>query len=311
MVIKKFLAVSAALLLASVSAGQTPTSGADNSPHRQARAMVNGVALHYLDWGGTGETILLLAGFGNDAHIFDTLAPKLTDRWRVIALTRRGFGESGKATKGGYTTEERVEDIRQLLEVLNLSRVHLVGSSLAGDEMTLFAVRHPRQTGKLVYLDAAHNHTGSVRLGIGDPGLSAEIRQLGLDALAGRKTASQSADTSGGSLSSDRRDVILAYLIEMTTFVPEFAAVRAPILALYAMSDRHPGVSSQTNAETRARMDAWWAEHMMKWQREQIANFRRAQPRAETVELDASHLLFMGDSQDDVVRRVRQFLVRN
>jgi non-heme chloroperoxidase len=30
-----------------------------------------------LDWGGTGRTVVLLAGLGNTAHVFDDFAPKL------------------------------------------------------------------------------------------------------------------------------------------------------------------------------------------------------------------------------------------
>src|ERR1700694_1084131 len=69
---------------------------------------VNGVKLHYLDWGGHGKTVLLLAGFRNTAHVFDRFAPKFTDRFHVIGLTRRGFGESDKP-KSGYDVATRVE----------------------------------------------------------------------------------------------------------------------------------------------------------------------------------------------------------
>ena len=71
--------------------GSTPTrrTSRASSPSRR------GVRLHYLDFGGTGANrVVLLAGLGNTAHAFDDFAPALTDRFHVIALTRRGFGES-------------------------------------------------------------------------------------------------------------------------------------------------------------------------------------------------------------------------
>ena len=34
---------------------------------------VNGVRLHYLDWGGNGPVLLFLAGWGCTAHIFGSL----------------------------------------------------------------------------------------------------------------------------------------------------------------------------------------------------------------------------------------------
>ena len=38
--------------------------------------VVNGVRLHYLDWGGRGETVVFLAGLGDSVHRFDSFAPK-------------------------------------------------------------------------------------------------------------------------------------------------------------------------------------------------------------------------------------------
>ena len=36
----------------------------------------NGIKLHYLDWGGSGETILFLPGFNDTAHVYDHFAPR-------------------------------------------------------------------------------------------------------------------------------------------------------------------------------------------------------------------------------------------
>ncbi len=47
---------------------------------------VNGVKLHYLDWGGKGETILFLTGALCTAHDFDNLASKFTDRFHVLGV---------------------------------------------------------------------------------------------------------------------------------------------------------------------------------------------------------------------------------
>jgi len=35
----------------------------DKSPHQSDFVNVNGIRLHYLDWGGTGETLLFLTGW--------------------------------------------------------------------------------------------------------------------------------------------------------------------------------------------------------------------------------------------------------
>lgn len=100
--------------------------------------------------------MLLLHGLGDSAHIFDDFAPRLTQRYRVIGLTRRGHGQSDKP-ESGYDTGTLVEDIRQVLERLKIDRVVLIGHSMAGDELTRFATLHPERVIKLVYLDAAYD----------------------------------------------------------------------------------------------------------------------------------------------------------
>jgi hypothetical protein len=78
----------------------------DASPHKSGFVEANGIKLHYLDWGGQGETLLFLAGLGDNAHIFDDLAPEFTDHFHVLAMTRRGFGEPD-CPDAGYDLSSR------------------------------------------------------------------------------------------------------------------------------------------------------------------------------------------------------------
>src|SRR5437588_12983371 len=48
-----------------------------------------GVSLEVTDWGGRGVPLVLLAGLGNTAHVFDTFAPQYTDHFHVVGITRR------------------------------------------------------------------------------------------------------------------------------------------------------------------------------------------------------------------------------
>ena len=49
--------------------------------------MQKGVRLEVLDWGGSGGPLVLLAGGGDTAHVFDDFAPKLTSSFHVALLT--------------------------------------------------------------------------------------------------------------------------------------------------------------------------------------------------------------------------------
>jgi len=114
------------------------------------------VLLHYLDWGGGGPPVLLLAGLGDTAYIFSDAAPRLAGRFHVLALTRRGYGESD-ITADSYSIDNRVEDIRAFLDKAGIDRAILVGHSTAGDELTAFATKYPARVRALVYLDAAYD----------------------------------------------------------------------------------------------------------------------------------------------------------
>ena len=104
----------------------------------------NGVRLQYLDWGGRDypDVILLLPGLGDDVHRFDSFAPRFVDRFHVVGFSRRGQGAS-EAPPDGYGTESLVEDIRAFLDDMKIDRVDLIGHSIAGVEMTRFAVKYP------------------------------------------------------------------------------------------------------------------------------------------------------------------------
>ncbi|HNA56448.1 MAG TPA: alpha/beta hydrolase, partial [Anaerolineales bacterium] len=114
---------------------------------------VNGIRLHYLDWGGNGPTLIFLTGMGSSAYIYGGFAPLFTDQFRVLALTRRGHGDSDYP-ETGYDADTLVEDIRQFMDALQIEKAAFAGHSIAGVELTHFAATHPERVEKLIYLDA-------------------------------------------------------------------------------------------------------------------------------------------------------------
>ena len=114
---------------------------------------VNGIRLHYLDWGGSGPNLLFLTGMGSSAYIFNQFAPRFTDNFHVLALTRRGQGDSDYP-ETGYDADTLVEDIRQFMDSLHIDNAILAGHSLAGVELTHFAATYPTRVEKSIYLDA-------------------------------------------------------------------------------------------------------------------------------------------------------------
>jgi pimeloyl-ACP methyl ester carboxylesterase len=266
------------------------TMAGDTSPHRSGFVKANGVKLHYLEWkGGKKGVLLLLAGLGNDAHVFDSFAVRFTDKYRVLALTRRGYGESDKP-QTGYDVKTRVEDVHRFLDVLGIGKVTIIGHSVAGDELTAFASAYPARVDKVVYLDAAYDRSKTEALIADDPALTFlpnHGQPPGNDAIRAQLMKGSSA------------------------FRPDYRGIRAPALAIYAVQRQHPAFREAPTAEILRRMNAWWIAKGIPHIRANIEQFRHEAPRGQVMEMPyANHFLFLGSTQDEVVRRTRSFLLQ-
>ena len=133
----------------------------DPSPHKVFKVAVGGgVNVEVLDWGGKGRPLILLGGQGNSAHVFDDFALKLVNRYRVIAVTRRGFGGSDmpSATEENYDPDRLGDDVVIVADALKLRNPIIAGHSIAGQELSAIGTRHPEKVAALIYLDAAYGY---------------------------------------------------------------------------------------------------------------------------------------------------------
>jgi pimeloyl-ACP methyl ester carboxylesterase len=121
---------------------------------RDRYIVASGVRLYVADWGGSGPVLLFMPGFGNGAHIFDSIAPAFTDHFHVAALTPRGFPPSS-APDSGYTIAQLAADVRVVLDSLGGTQAVLAGHSIAGSVITRFARDYPDRLLAAVYLDGA------------------------------------------------------------------------------------------------------------------------------------------------------------
>jgi len=103
---------------------------------------VNGLRLHYRDWGGSGDLVVLLHGLASNCRFWDLAAPFLTRSFTVVALDQRGHGGSDKP-ESGYDFATVADDLLGFLWAIGAERPLIVGHSWGGNVALELAARHP------------------------------------------------------------------------------------------------------------------------------------------------------------------------
>ena len=309
----------------------------DTSPHSSNMVDVNRIHLHYLDWGGSGSILLFLAGMGCNAHIFDKFAPRFTDQFHVLALTRRGHGESDHP-ETGYDIDTLTEDIHLFLDGLKIDRAILAGHSLAGIEMSHFAVLHPERLLRLVYLDAAFYRNlpefsimqakNPLRQ-IQNPGLNAD-HYSAQDYFAALKKAFPSLAAIWGSVIEeqglheltiqpdgkvvDRMSSMIESALDATlsSYEPEDAKIRVPTLSFAAFPDATDFISRETMTEAlQAQVIEFFETTRHAWLLQSMQQFRRNVPHAKIVEIPHSNHYCFIKNEELVFEEMRKFLLED
>jgi pimeloyl-ACP methyl ester carboxylesterase len=285
------------------------------------------VKLHYLDWGGDGKPMLWLAGLGCSAYIFIEIALWFTDQFRVLALTRRGHGQSDKP-ESGYDIDTLAEDVHQFIQAMEFRCVTLVGHSFAGDELTRLATLHPEIIEQLVYLDAAYDY--------GLPGIEpsepvqkeigpSEAERSSFDAYRawfqkwlGFWSEAQEADfLDGYSPSQDGKPIA-----NMPEYVPkavweakwqrDYQPIVAPALAIYAdQRDYHEGLLANFDASVQEDASRYFAQLHEHYYQNSVRKFRKEILHGHIVELANTHHMCFVHRPEEVVAAMRTFLGRN
>ena len=300
---------------------------ADSPLHRIGYVRVrDGTRLHYLDWGGHGTNLVLLAGLGASAHTFDDLAPQLTDCFRVIAITRRGTGESARPNSG-YDVPSRTRDDIDVLDSLGIKSALFVGHSVAGDELTELATHYPDRVIGLVYLDAAYDRATTPPLRPDDPVFHRAPRAsrgktftemldvqrrlpLGLTPAMVADLSKTMRGPRDEIIASPPDSIAHEMITETRNWHPDYRPIKAPAIAIYAFSPARPtnvtNIWGLDSTELEKSNADWRTEHWA-WQRQEIERFRQQDPQVRIIELNpADHLVYFSNPSD-VLAAIRAF----
>jgi non-heme chloroperoxidase len=310
-----------------------PAQWKDPSPHRiQFVPVGDGVQLEVLDWGGSGRVLVLLAGSGNTAHMFDDFAVKLAEFCHVYGVTRRGYGASSHP-ESGYDAKRLGDDVLAVLDALHLDRPVLAGHSLGGHELTALATAHPSRVAGLIYMDSTSDPTFDWRpymelrkklppaMAAGYPKASAEDRRsfqayrewqrrnMGI-AFPESELRNDFATNPDGSMGEYRTPVSVQNAITAGMRKPDYSGIRVPVLAFYTLPTplesqmkRHQPQTAEERAAMKQVFDADVA-----WARRSIDRMRSGVPAARVVEMPAaSHCIFLSN-EPEVLLEIRQFV---
>lgn len=101
---------------------------------------------------GQGPPVLAIHGLGGTKGSFLPTVAALAPEFRVIAMDQPGSGDSDKPIAAPYDARFLADAVIDLLDALDLDRVHLIGNSLGGRVALEVGMRHPERVGRLVLL---------------------------------------------------------------------------------------------------------------------------------------------------------------
>ncbi|TMR89853.1 alpha/beta hydrolase [Nonomuraea basaltis] len=259
------------------------------------------------DHGGDGPAVLLLHGLGGTLEAWDTLAPLLARKHRVVAVDLRGHGLSGD---GPWEWDAVLGDLEAVVKHFRLDRPAIVGHSLGGMLALMWARNHPGCPA-IVNLDglrSAENDPGNY------PGMTRDALDIALDQLQAAFDAQAAAMShpvpaeqahmlpqrtlttrNGHSYLRPGPEILTAvrYAPEFRDAIPLLRGVTCP--ALVVLADRDP-----------AGMDG--GELMAAFRRGVRRDLHDLPGAVEVVELAASHNM-VAEQPGDLTELIIRFLV--
>ena len=112
---------------------------------------------------GQGEPLVQLPGAALGLRNFSRVTPVLARHFRVVDFDMVGTGKS-TPTPPGYTVQDWTNDLRDLMDVLEIPRANLHGTSTGGMTGLQFASQHPERVMKIVLVGVVARYDTALHL---------------------------------------------------------------------------------------------------------------------------------------------------
>jgi pimeloyl-ACP methyl ester carboxylesterase len=121
----------------------------------ERKFIVNGLKLNCVDYGGAGNPpILFIHGGSAHGHWWDFVGPHFTERYHALAIDLRGHGDSEWPAEWEYGTRHYIADLDDLIGKWGLGAPVLVGHSMGGHNVMVYASRHSEKLRAMVAIDS-------------------------------------------------------------------------------------------------------------------------------------------------------------
>jgi pimeloyl-ACP methyl ester carboxylesterase len=247
-------------------------------------------------------------------------------KYHVYGITRRGFGASSAPApaRNNYSADRLGDDVLAVFDALKLTHPVVVGHSIAGEEMSSIATRHPERVAGLIYLDAGYPYAFYDR-SRGDLNIdSIELRKLlaqlvpGMGSLDQKVLMQELLQKTLPQFERDLQEQLTTMQVMPAQLMPaqippvalavmggeqKYTDVQVPVLAIFAIphdlgSAFHddPVARAAAEASDLARTGA------------QADAFAKGIPSARVVRLPhANHYVFLSN-ETDVLREMNAFI---
>ncbi len=194
------LITAGALVGAQVSSGLPPRARSSPDPVGDALVDVGGRRLHVICVGVGSPTVIMEAGLNSSSRTWRVVQPAVAQVTRACTYDRAGIGTSDPdpRTKAARRTSRTiVGDLEALLGAAAITGPYvMVGHSLGGAHVRLFATRHPRDVVGMVLVDSSHEDQAARLAATGytppaEPNLPVEPDPDRTDMLASLKEVGQ------------------------------------------------------------------------------------------------------------------------
>ena len=113
-----------------------------------------GGPVHYIDFGGTGQPLVMVHGLGGSALNWMAVGERIATGHRVLAVDLAGFGDTPLARRAA-TVGSNANLVHDFVEQVVAEPVVLMGNSMGGHIAVIEAAEHPNLVKALVLVDPA------------------------------------------------------------------------------------------------------------------------------------------------------------